>query len=207
MTTADLYIRSVTRCLPPAGPLRPRIEMELRGIVAEGQENGRDLGQILGQLGKPEVFAHSYLGAEPLVSGPIVTRVLAKVTDLLIVVMAILPALVLAGKWLPEDMAGAMVVAGLVGGFLAFGTTTIGAEYWSGQTPGKRMFGLHVVQESGAAITFGQSVVRQLPMILQTFWIDCVFAFFTDRQQRAFEVLSKTRVVLTAPPLSPLKRR
>jgi hypothetical protein len=28
-------------------------------------------------------------------------------------------------------------------------------------------------------------------------WIDAAFAAFTDKQQRAFEVLSKTRVVLT----------
>jgi len=46
----------------------------------------------------------------------------------------------------------------------------------------------------------GQSVVRQLPMVLQIYWIDGLFAFFTDKQQRAFELLSKTRVVLEDPP-------
>jgi uncharacterized RDD family membrane protein YckC len=69
------------------------------------------------------------------------------------------------------------------------------AEWRSGQTLGKRRYGLQVVQESGAPITLGQSVIRQLPLLLQMFWIDALFALFTERRQRAFELLSKTRVV------------
>ena len=41
----------------------------------------------------------------------------------------------------------------------------------------------------------GQAIVRQLPMFLQVYWIDVMFALFTDKSQRAFEMLSKTRVV------------
>jgi uncharacterized RDD family membrane protein YckC len=55
--------------------------------------------------------------------------------------------------------------------------------------------GLRVVRESGARISFGQSVVRQLPVFLEIFWIDVLFALFTEKHQRAFEILSKTRVV------------
>ena len=32
-------------------------------------------------------------------------------------------------------------------------------------------------------------------MFLQVYWIDVMFALFTDKSQRAFEMLSKTRVV------------
>ena len=38
-------------------------------------------------------------------------------------------------------------------------------------------------------------MVRQLPMFLQMYWIDVLFALFTEKCQRAFELLSKTRVV------------
>jgi hypothetical protein len=38
-------------------------------------------------------------------------------------------------------------------------------------------------------------MVRQLPLFLQVGWIDAMFVLFTDRRQRAFELLSKTRVV------------
>ncbi len=87
-------------------------------------------------------------------------------------------------------MALAVVVAAL--GFVIY---TIVAEYRTGQTFGKRQYGLSVVQESGAPITLGQAVVRQLPMLLQVAWIDAMFALFTEKRQRAFEMLSKTRVV------------
>ena len=70
------------------------------------------------------------------------------------------------------------------------------AEYVWGETLGKHFMGLRVVRESGGRISFGQSVVRQLPMFLQVFWIDVMFALFTEKHQRAFEVLSKTRVVV-----------
>ena len=37
--------------------------------------------------------------------------------------------------------------------------------------------------------------MRNLPWLLEFFWIDALFALFTDKRQRAFELLSKTRVV------------
>jgi uncharacterized RDD family membrane protein YckC len=55
--------------------------------------------------------------------------------------------------------------------------------------------GLRVVDESGAQIGIGQALVRQLAQVLNIFWIDGLFAFFTTHTQRAFELLSKTRVV------------
>jgi uncharacterized RDD family membrane protein YckC len=70
------------------------------------------------------------------------------------------------------------------------------AEYRSGRTAGKRLLGLRVVRESGGRITLGQSAVRQLPVFLQVGWVDILFALFTEHHQRAFELLSKTRVVL-----------
>jgi uncharacterized RDD family membrane protein YckC len=69
------------------------------------------------------------------------------------------------------------------------------AEAWFGKTVGKHLMGLRVVRESGARIGLGQSFVRQLPVLLQVIWVDALFALFTDRRQRAFELLSKTRVV------------
>ena len=78
---------------------------------------------------------------------------------------------------------------------LVFGTYTMASEYRRGQTIGKRVQGIRVVSESGARISVGQAIVRQLPMFLQVYWIDVMFALFTKRSQRAFEMLSKTRVV------------
>ena len=72
------------------------------------------------------------------------------------------------------------------------------SEYRQGQTIGKRIQGIRVVTENGARISVGQAIVRQLPVFMQVCWIDVMSALFTDRSQRAFEMLSKTRVVQIA---------
>ena len=38
-------------------------------------------------------------------------------------------------------------------------------------------------------------MVRQLPVFLQVGWVDAMFVLFTDKRQRAFELLSKSRCV------------
>jgi uncharacterized RDD family membrane protein YckC len=54
---------------------------------------------------------------------------------------------------------------------------------------------IRVVRESGARIGLGQSLLRQLPFFGQFFFIDVIFALFTDKKQRAFEMLTKTRAI------------
>ena len=79
---------------------------------------------------------------------------------------------------------------------------TVVAEWQWGQTVGKHLLGVRAVRESGARVSVGQAIVRHLPVFLQVFAIDALFALFTDKNQRAFELLSKTRVVLVSPPES-----
>jgi uncharacterized RDD family membrane protein YckC len=69
------------------------------------------------------------------------------------------------------------------------------SEYYAGKTAGKWLTGLRVVRESGARIGLGQAFVRQLSLVFQVFVFDCLFALFTEKRQRACELLSKTRVV------------
>jgi hypothetical protein len=85
---------------------------------------------------------------------------------------------------------------GLIG--MGFWLLSAVAETRYSRTPGKKLMGLHVVCESGTRIGFGQAIVRQLPVFLQIFLIDALFALFTERHQRAFELLSRTRTVRDA---------
>ena len=89
---------------------------------------------------------------------------------------------------------GAVFVALIAAGFLT-PLYIVVSEWRYGQTLGKRLLGLRVVRESGARISVGQSIVRQLPAFLEVFALDALFALFTDKHQRAFELLSHTRVV------------
>ena len=199
MRTAEDYIDSVLQFMPPGTPLRQQIALELRGHFAEREANGQSVEEIARQLGDPARLAESYLSAVPLVSVGFRTRMAAKVLDWMAVIGAVLSFFVPVGLLLWYlgyqplvffEAPLAIVVASLV--FLGY---TVVSEWKSGQTVGKRALGLVVVQESGARISLGQSVVRSLPSLFQVFMIDALFALFTDKHQRAFEMLSKTRVV------------
>lgn len=197
MKAEEIYVRKVLGSIP-RGPLREQVAAELRGLIADRVERGGSVDDAIRSLGDARALAESYLAAVPLRRPPHGRRALAKVVDLCLVFL--LPCAVFVTWWTtaadePSEpvwisYAAAYVVT------LAFSCWyPILAEFVTGQTVGKRIFGLQVVTEKGTRIGIGQAIVRQLPIFLQVFTIDALFALFTDRRQRAFEMLSKTRVV------------
>jgi len=203
MKPEEIYVQQVLRHIV-RGPVRDQIEAELRGHIADRIERGGSVDDAIRQLGDPKALAESYLSAVPMRKPPHVRRLLAKIVDLVIVFL--LPCIVFFLFWttMRRWEAGADVMSQHVFiGFAIAYLVVLGISCWypilmessSGQTLGKRMFGLQVVTEKGTRIGLGQAIVRQLPIFLQVFTIDWLFALFTDRRQRAFEMLSKTRVV------------
>lgn len=197
MNTEETYVKSVLRHILP-GPVHDQVEAEIRGHIADRVERGGSVDDAIRQLGDPRALAESYLAAVPMRKPPHIRRGLAKIVDL-VLVWAV-PSLVFLVWWLTAahkpveavwiGFATAFVVS------LAFSCwVPILMEYTSGQTFGKRLFGLQVVTEKGARIGIWQAVIRQLPVFLQVFTIDALFGLFTDRRQRAFELLTKTRVI------------
>jgi uncharacterized RDD family membrane protein YckC len=200
--TAEEYISRVLEAMPRTMPLRTQIAMELRGHITERVDSGLAVNEVLRQLGDPVKLAESYLSAEPLVSASFGARVAAKLLDVLTIIVALSPVPLLAYGLFPAEAVFPMaVLVFLVGGSFAFGLYTIIAEYVVGHTLGKRLMGIRVVTEIGARITFGQAIVRQLPMFLQVYMVDVMFALFTEHSQRAFELLSKTRTVRAIDPV------
>jgi uncharacterized RDD family membrane protein YckC len=207
MTAADEYVKSVLEWMPRTMTRRAQIGTELQGHIAERVAAGHPIAEVLRQLGDPVALAESYLAEVPLIAAPHGRRFGAKLADVVtfIVMMAVAIAVILLPAWwygrgsevLPFILIWTPIFVLIVGSIL-FGIYTVVAEWRSGQTLGKRLFGLRVVQESGAQIGLGQSIVRQLPAVLQVYAIDAMFVLFTDKRQRAFEMLSKTRVVVAA---------
>jgi uncharacterized RDD family membrane protein YckC len=193
--TADDYIDRVLDFLPRGTPQRDQIATELRGHIAERLASGQPLEEVLRQLGDPLALAESYLAAVPLRSASFGRRAIAKVVDLALILAFIVPVICLAFFASPSEVMPFVLFAGIVGSSLLAATYLVIAESRDGQTFGKRLMALRVVRETGARISIGQAIVRQLPMFLQMYWIDVLFALFTDKHQRAFELLSKTRVV------------
>jgi uncharacterized RDD family membrane protein YckC len=195
MTTIDAYVDRVLALLPPATPRRAQIALELRGHIAERAAAGMSEGEILRQLGDPVALAESYLAAVPLRAATFGQRAVAMLIDVFTIILVIVPITVLLWNTLPREVQMFSIVIALAGGGFLFAAYIVAFEWQLGQTLGKRALGLRVVTESGTRISFGQSIVRALPMMLQMYWIDVLFALFTERSQRAFELLSRTRVV------------
>ncbi|MBY0494723.1 MAG: RDD family protein [Cyanobacteria bacterium] len=202
MTTADDYITRVVGHMPGATPLRAQIATELRSHITERVANGQPLDDVLRHLGDPATLAESYLAEVPLIPASFWRRAAAKLVDILIVLAPILALVAVAWRAIGTVNGFAfpiLVGSTAIGGPLLFGILTAIAECRTGQTIGKRLLGIRVVRESGARISAGQAIVRQLPMFLQIYWIDVLFSLATDKAQRAFEMLSKTRVVRVEP--------
>jgi uncharacterized RDD family membrane protein YckC len=195
-TTIDDYINRVLAAMPAGTPDRSQIAVELRGHIAERIGAGRPADEVLRQLGDPVALAESYLSAVPLVGASFGARAIAKAIDvaLILALMGSIAGLLVVLLPFEAIFPFALAIV-LIGGSFTFGFYTIISEAVAGETLGKRAMKLRVVRESGARIGFGQAIVRQLPMFLQIYVIDVLFALFTEKGQRAFELLSKTRVV------------
>jgi len=196
--TADAYVSRVLAALPVGTPRREQIGMELRGHISERLASGQPLQDVLDHLGDPLALAESYLSAVPLVAADFWSRATARLIDFAIPVVLLSP--VAATIWLatPAEYIGALMLVYLFVGTAVIAIYPIVAEARYGKTIGKHLRGLRVVRESGTRISTGQAVVRNLPWLLEVWWIDAAFALFTDKRQRAFELLSKTRVVRAA---------
>lgn len=198
--TGDLYIQSVIDQIPAQLPLRDHIAMELRAHIAERVAQGQPLDEILRQLGDPQRLAESYLASVPLTPAPIFARLVAKVIDAGIV--CLIACAVAAAMWLAwgpavfgPDVFPWLPFVCIVGSVFGFVGYTIYAEYHFGRTIGKKLMGIRVVRESGTRISVGQALLSQLPFVAQFFFIDALFVLFTEKHQRAFELITKTRAV------------
>lgn len=203
--TVDAYVHEALARIPK-GARRMQIEMDLRAHLAERVDQGQSVDEAIRQFGDPETLADSYLSAIPLVSASFMRRAAAKLID-----FGALAAVGCALAWLAWRLTGSPGGAFFPGVLEAIGPALIAvcvfmfvllipgyfifAEYLTDQTLGKRALGIHVVRESGARISLGQSFVRQLPLMAEIFVLDVVFALFTEKNQRAFELITKTRCV------------
>ena len=194
--TADRYVQSVIDFIPYRSPLCDQVAMDLRSHIAERLAAGQSMDDVVGQLGDPLTLAESYLAAVPLQSASVVKRLAAKLIDALAVAAIAVSLSAVAWLLLPQEAGYFIPVVCILGAVFGFVGYTASAEYHWSATLGKRLMGIRVVRESGARITVGQALLRQLPFFAQFFFIDALFALFTARHQRAFELITKTRAVV-----------
>jgi uncharacterized RDD family membrane protein YckC len=191
--TAEDFIARVLDRMPNDTPNREQIAAELRATIDERMARGAGIEEVLRGLGDPEELAASYLAAVPLEPVSFWARAVARLMDYgLCVAPVALVCLLLAPRSLGLQMSVLYSLAIACPLLIVY---TIIAESSLDRTVGKWALGMLVVRDNGTRISGGQAFVRQLPWLLQVFFIDVFFALFTQNHQRAFELLSNTRVV------------
>jgi uncharacterized RDD family membrane protein YckC len=203
MSDAERYVLRVLRHVPAAFPeRRARIADDLRSHLADSVAAGESEAGAVRRMGTPEQTAATFLDGVELVPAPISDRLGAYLFDNALFLAPVLAALALLGVRSEDGLASASSPAGeLAIGVGVAASIVFSVLYFpffearSGQTPGKRLFGIAVVKSSGTAVRLRAAVLRRLPSLFKFALLDALFALFTARRQRAFDIVAGTMVV------------
>jgi uncharacterized RDD family membrane protein YckC len=197
---AQDYIDAILACVPDSGQ-RQRIELEQQSRL----DPRMTVEQATATYGHPRNVAEFYLASVSLQSAPFFRRLIAALIDI--------PSVIASGilffyfAWKLVGFGSESFITGVLVGnplaialcfltlFLMSPMYYIIAETWTSQTVGKALMGIRTVRESGARISVAQAMVRQIPLFFGFYFLDGLFALFTEKKQRLFELISKTRVV------------
>lgn len=213
MSEAERYLHEVLRHVPAAFPeRRARIAADLRSHLAESIAAGESEEGAVRRMGPAEQTAGTFLQGAPLPLAPLGDRLGAYMLDNALLAAPVLAAFALAGMrdpaWLASLERPGTVGARIVVAAVVIATAAVSLLYFpvlearSGQTPGKRLFGIAVVKASGTAVRFGTALIRRLPSLFNFSLLDAVFAPFTAKRQRAFDIVAGTLVVTSSPSAS-----
>lgn len=202
MSTTDRYVDDVMRRIAPGIPDRERIEADLRMHLAERIEAEGDEARARERMGSAEEVARSFLAEiDPPLATP-TTRLGAFLFDagLCLAALAVVALLVSAllepsgtGNVSAFERVMVFLLAILLIGPALLYFPVLEERY--GQTLGKRLFGAYVARESGERAGLGATVLRRLSLLFEIWPFDAAFVFFTEKRQRAFDILAKTIVV------------
>ncbi len=136
------------------------------------------------------------------------SRFLAIAFDTLVqaVLMLSLAAVALVGRWMFAPIAASLAFGPWTFAILLFLAFVIYSGYfaifetlWTGQTPGKRLVGLRVIDASGRPVTAYASILRNVLRLVDQlpgfYAIAIVSVLLTDRHQRLGDIAAGTVVV------------
>ena len=86
---------------------------------------------------------------------------------------------------------------------LHWGYFTLFEAFWNGQTPGKRLMKLRVIQQSGRALglfeSMSRNLIRFIDMLPVFYFVGAICVFVNRRQQRLGDMAAGTLVVHSTP--------
>jgi uncharacterized RDD family membrane protein YckC len=132
----------------------------------------------------------------------------------LLVVFLIFAAVLARGSSAAHATAGgnsakwAVALFILVPFLLQWGYFSLFEAFWHGQTPGKRLLNLRVIEQSGRPIglfeSMGRNLIRIVDMVPGFYLVGALCIFATRRQQRLGDMVAGTLVVHSVPVETPM---
>jgi uncharacterized RDD family membrane protein YckC len=199
MNQTDRYIEEVMRHLLATREERARFEADLRAHFEAAQAKGEIYLQIVEKLGTPEAVAEAFNAERPLEHAGFARRLAAFFADMSLLIAGAVPIGIVAVLTEAEMIPKVPAIAALVlMGLALLGLSLIYfplLEARFGRTLGKHIMRIRVVDESGRPIRLGQAIIRRLSYYFDLMAVDAIFIPFTDKKQRALDILAKTIVV------------
>ncbi len=201
MKPVDRYVQDVLDNVFATPEDAERLEADLRAHFAEAEARGEAPSRIVDHMGRPEDVAAAFNAERDVPYAGFWQRVVAFIGDCGLLLALFLPPLsvaVLSVRLVPEGepQVGWMIVMGLLGlamlGIFVCYFPILEARF--GKTLGKHLLRIRVIRENGAPISLGQAFVRRLSLFFKLLLPDALFVPFTDKRQRALDIVAKTVV-------------
>lgn len=205
-SVSERYVQRVLEHIPRPLPARSRIEADLRAHLGEAVSSGVGEAAAVARMGPPEEVARNYLAEARPPYASLGQRLLAFAVDLgigivflgfLLLMLGLnVAALGFAGG---RDLVALITIPTLV--LIGLAAFVLSIVYFPvmetvfAQTIGKRMVGICVAKDDFTAVGALDAIVRRLPLFFEFWWLDALVAPFTEKRQRAFDLVAKTVVV------------
>jgi uncharacterized RDD family membrane protein YckC len=175
---------------------------DLRSHFAEGEAEGRTLREIIHGLGTPGEVAAAFNAEREFRYAGFWQRLVAFLGDFGLLMWFTVPVIVVGFQVgvLGHESGDVTVFGILICGLFFLALMGLWIFYFplleahAGKTLGKHLMKIRVVREDGAPIGLGKAFVRRLSLFFEMLWIDALFIPFTDKKQRALDIIAKTVV-------------
>lgn len=221
MNDVDQYVRDVLRNIQATPRDLARIEADLRAHLEEALATGETPAEAISRMGSPAEVATEFMVGVTLDYAGFWRRLAAFAVDMVIILalgVVLIGLIILFANLVPvgtqifppsttglDYVVGAisvLVVISLVAvlvGLLVLYFPILEGRF--GQTAGKRLLGMRVIKETGGAIGYKEAFLRRLSFYFNAavlLVVDALFIVFTDKRQRAFDIIAKTVVIKEA---------
>jgi len=222
MTLRESYLADVARNITAHPEHKTQFLSDLRVHFEDGKAAGETDVTVIDRLGQAEDVAAEFMANTKISLAGFWERTLAFLIDMSVCIYAMLFmfGLIIGVPYMminrarsvafltslhdiaTLDMLGSLSPIFIPLGILVLlGTMALFLLYFPileaqfGQTLGKRLIGLRVLKEKRTAIGMKEAFIRRLSYFVDILVLDALFIPFTEKKQRAFDIVAKTIVV------------